>query len=104
MIEVAVAFALTLATGLTIYWLGGTIAPKSKPTVNKLMAYACGERFTGTKFQINAEEFYIYSVYFLIFDILAFIVATSMGLAGMLPVLYLLVVLAALAPLFGRHD
>jgi len=103
-VEVAVAFALTLATGLVIYWLGGRIAPKSKPTVNKLMAYACGERFTGTKSQMNAEEFYLYAVYFLVFDIVAFILATSMGLTGLLPVLYVLVVLAALPPLFGRRD
>lgn len=104
MIEVVVALGLALGTALVIYWLGGTVAPKSKPTANKLMAYACGERLTGTKLQVDAEQFFIYAVYFLIFDVLAFILATSMGMTGLLPVVYLLAVVAALIPLFWRRE
>ncbi|MEM2905403.1 MAG: NADH-quinone oxidoreductase subunit A [Candidatus Bathyarchaeia archaeon] len=102
--EVVVALVLSLAAALTIYWLGGAITPKSKPTVNKLMAYACGEKFKGMKFQVNAEEFYLYAIYFLVFDVLAFVLSTSMGSTGLMPVIYLLVVIAALIPLLGRRE
>jgi len=69
-----------------------------------VLAYACGEKLQGRKIQINFERFFIYAVYFMVFDVLAFILATSMSFLGWLPVFYILIVIAAIIPLIRGSD
>ena len=72
----------------------------------KVAPYACGEDLPARKLQVDAGRFLIYVVYFLIFDILAFIVATSLNTPGYFPTVYVLIVLMAvtvLLPLLRRE-
>jgi NADH:ubiquinone oxidoreductase subunit 3 (subunit A) len=98
-------FIVSILAGLAMYLLGGVIAPKGKKTVGKVAPYACGEELPPRKFQVDVKEFLIYAVYFLIFDIFAFTLATSLSTPGYFPAVYALIVLMAvvlLAPLRRR--
>lgn len=88
-------FVLSLVIGLIFYWIGGRIAPKVKRTPGTLATYACGEDFPPIRLQLNEERFFLYTVFFMIFDILAVVLATSLARPGMLPALYALIVFAS---------
>ena len=88
-------FALSLLVGLILYGISNRIAPKGKKTPGKLAPYACGEDLPPLRLQVNVERFFLYAVFFLIFDILAVIMATSLARPGILPAIYALVVLGA---------
>ena len=90
-----IAFLTALVVSLIFYWIGGKIAPKGKKTADKLSTYACGEEFPAEKLQLNIQRFFIYAVYFMIFDILAFILATSFMSPGVVPALYAVITLSA---------
>jgi NADH:ubiquinone oxidoreductase subunit 3 (subunit A) len=83
-----IVFIISLLVTLLLYWYGGRISPKVKSTVDKLAPYACGEEYPAQKLQVNVERFFIYAVFFLVFDILAFMLATSLGSPGIMPALY----------------
>ncbi len=68
---------------------------KGKETKGKVAPYASGEDLPAHKFQVDVEGFLVYAVYFLIFDILAFILATSFSTPSYFPTLYALIVLMA---------
>jgi len=89
------AFLTALIVSLIFYWIGGRIAPKGKKTAGKLATYACGEEYPAEKLQLNIQKFFIYAVYFMIFDILAFILATSFMSPGIIPAIYALITLSA---------
>lgn len=98
-------FFLSLVFGLILYWVGGRIGAKGHKSRDKVASYACGEDLPSFKLQVNAEKFLIYSVYFLIFDILTFILATSLSTPGYFPAIYASIVLMAvvlLLPLLRR--
>jgi len=78
MYDVAVTILLSFITAVTIYWVGGGIGAKGKKTEGKLAPYACGESFPASKLQVNVEDLFLYAMAFLIFDVLAFILAMSM--------------------------
>ncbi len=86
---------VSLATALLLYWYGGRISPKGEKTPGKLSQYACGEELPAEKLQVNVERFFIYAVYFMVFDILAFMLATSLGSPGFVPALYATITLLA---------
>ena len=88
-------FIVSVLAGSAIYLLGGIVAPKGEKTAGKVAPYACGEELPPRKFQVNVEEFLIYAVYFLIFDILAFTLATSLSTPGYFPAIYTIIVLMA---------
>jgi NADH:ubiquinone oxidoreductase subunit 3 (subunit A) len=90
---------ISLVIALVIYWIGGRIAPKGAKTKGKLAPYACGEDFPAEKLQLNVESFFVYAVYFMIFDILAFILATSFMNPGIIPAFYAIVTLLAVVVL-----
>ncbi|MHA1220108.1 MAG: NADH-quinone oxidoreductase subunit A [Candidatus Heimdallarchaeota archaeon] len=71
-----IALGLVLVAVLLLYWLGRRVAPRN-PTENKLKSYACGEDMPSGQAQFYPTAF-IYAIYFTIFDILAFILATAM--------------------------
>jgi NADH:ubiquinone oxidoreductase subunit 3 (subunit A) len=98
-------FLLSLLFALIFYLVGRKVGARGKETANKVAPYACGEDLPARKHQIDVERFLVYAVYFLIFDILAFILATSLNTPGIFPVLYSLIVLMAvvvLLPLWRR--
>lgn len=88
---------------LLIYWVGGRISVKSgvRKTKGKFAPYACGEDFPAEELKVNLERFFIFVVYFLIFDVLAFILATSFVTSGLLPTIYCSIVLMAVAALLS---
>jgi len=100
-------FFVSILTALGIYLLGWMVAAKGKESEGKFAPYACGEELPSRKFQVDLREFLIYAVYFLIFDIFAFTLATSLSLStpSYFPTVYALIVLTAviiLAPLRRR--
>jgi len=100
-------FIVSVLAGLAIYLVGWIVAAKGEKTVGKVAPYACGENLPPRKFQVDVKEFLTYAVYFLIFDIFAFTLATSLSLTtpSYFPAVYALIVLMAvltLAPLRRR--
>ncbi len=81
------AFGIVLIIVLLMYWIGKRIAPNN-PTKEKLTTYACGEDLKPAKAQFHTHLLR-YAVYFTIFDIVAFVLATSMGILGWVPILFL---------------
>jgi NADH:ubiquinone oxidoreductase subunit 3 (subunit A) len=87
---------LCLLVALLLYWLGGRISFKGKTTPGELATYSCGEDLPGGKLQIDEGLFFVFSAYFLVFDILAFVIATSLSRPGWLPALYAGIALCAI--------
>ncbi|MGA2573665.1 MAG: NADH-quinone oxidoreductase subunit A [Candidatus Methanomethylicaceae archaeon] len=100
------AFGLSLAIVLLIYFIGGKISAKgvAKGT-GKNEPYACGEDLPAEESRVDLEKFLVFALYFLIFDILAFVLATSFYTIGIMPITYSLIVLIAVTVLMysGRH-
>lgn len=86
---------VSLIITLIFYWVGGKIAPKGTKTPGKLAPYACGEDFPAEKLQMNVQNFFIYAVYFMIFDILAFVLAISFVNPGLMPAFFAIITLLA---------
>ena len=105
MMTLAIVFSFAFI--LLIYWIGGRVSAKRslKKISGKTAPYACGEDFPPEELKVNLEKFFIFAVYFLIFDVLAFILATSFPAVGLIPVVYCSIILMAVAALFsvGRH-
>ena len=74
-----VIMGLAFAVALVIMAVGKDIAAKSPDTLGKLASYACGEPVPATKVRMNVENFFIYAVYFMIFDVLGFVLATTIA-------------------------
>ena len=93
------AFGFCIIVMLFIYWFGGKISAKSKQanTAGKTEPYACGEDVPAQELKMNLNRFFVFAVYFLIFDVFAVILATSFNTMGMMPMVYTLVVLMAVA-------
>jgi NADH:ubiquinone oxidoreductase subunit 3 (subunit A) len=105
LISLPFIFLLSLLIGLVLYLVGRTIGAKGEETADKVAPYACGEDLPARKLQVDVEGFLVYAVYFFIFDILAFILATSLDTPGIFPVAYAVIVLMAvviLLPLWRR--
>jgi NADH:ubiquinone oxidoreductase subunit 3 (subunit A) len=105
LISLPFIFLLSLLIGLVFYLVGRIIGAKGEETTDKVAPYACGEDLPARKFQVDVERFLVYAVYFFIFDILAFILATSLDTPGIFPSAYAVIVLMAvviLLPLWRR--
>lgn len=102
-----VVFGFSIALMLLIYWVGGKISTKGglKNTPGKTAPYACGEDLPAEELKVDLERFFVFAVYFLIFDVLAFILATSFPAMGLVPIVYCLIVLMAVVMLLSlrRH-
>jgi len=79
---------------------------KAKDEINKGKeeAYACGEDMPAAKSKVNVQSFFMYAFYFMIFDILAFMLVTSFGTAGIYATLYAGIVLLAMIVLPKLKD
>ena len=102
--DFVVLLAISMGVAFIILWIGNDIAPKGKDTPGKLAPYACGEAFPAMNIRMNVENFFIYAVYFMIFDVLGFVMVTT--LAGtvypIIPVLYGLASLVSIMVLNAR--
>ena len=102
--DFVVLLAVSIGVALIVLWIGNEIAPKGKDTPGKLAPYACGEDFPAMNIRMNVENFFIYAVYFMIFDVLGFVMVTT--LAGtvypVIPVLYGLASLVSIVVLNAR--
>ena len=97
--------AISVLLVVILYWWGGRISAKGEPSTGKLIPYACGEEPPVGETQSSVQKFFIYAVYFMVFDILAFMLATSLGSPGLIAATYAIVILLAivmLLPLLGR--
>jgi NADH:ubiquinone oxidoreductase subunit 3 (subunit A) len=92
-------FGVSLAAALIIYRVGGKISAKGTQSEGKTASYSCGEQGPSREAKMDLERFLTYAVYFLIFDILAFVTMTSFYASGFMPVAYSLVVLTAVGML-----
>jgi NADH:ubiquinone oxidoreductase subunit 3 (subunit A) len=76
-------FALLLVfaavVAMVIMALSNELAPKGADSPGKLAPYACGEDVQPAKVRLNVENFFIYTVYFMIFDVLGFVMATTIA-------------------------
>jgi len=98
-------FIVSLSTALIIYGVGGRLSPKSKPTREQTSSYSCGEIAPAKEAKLDLERFLTYAVYFLIFDVLAFVTMTSFYASDFMPVLYSLIALVAVGMLiFARKN
>lgn len=75
----ALIMGLALAVALFIMAIGNEVGAKSPDTFGKLAPYACGEPVPATKVRMNVENFFVYAVYFMIFDVLGFVLATTIS-------------------------
>lgn len=84
LIWVPIGFLITFLATVVIYAWGKTIAPRSRNTGETVESYACGEEQPDihTHFRIN---WFYYAVYFMIFDIIAFIITFGAFQLGVLP-------------------
>jgi NADH:ubiquinone oxidoreductase subunit 3 (subunit A) len=98
-------FGVSLFAALVIYLIGGKISAKGSPNaLGRNEPYACGEDAPLEEVKIGLERFLTFAVYFLIFDIFAFVMVTSFYTIGLMPIVYSLIVLMAVAMLiFGKR-
>lgn len=78
MLEVTLSIVIPLVFALLVYWLGGRISFKGRSSPGKLKPYACGEDLPPVRRTLDLTRFYIYLVYFMIFDILGVILALAL--------------------------
>lgn len=97
--------ALSALVSLIIFAIGRNISAKGKDTPGKFAPYACGEDVPAEKVIVNTEQFFIYAVYFMIFHILAFVLATTIMRPTnvLLPLVYAAVTLISIGVLSLRR-
>ena len=95
-----IVFGVCLVVTLLIYWIGGRVSAKgSSNSEGKKTSYSCGEDLPVGELRVDLEKFLVFAVYFLIFDVLAFVLATSFYTMGIAPVAYSLINLMAVVTL-----
>jgi len=90
-----IAFIIVLVIYLLMYLTGNKIAPKHEHTPGELAPYACGEDFPAEYIQMGIQ-LYRFALYFVIFDVAAFILAVAANAPLISFILYLVVLFAAL--------
>jgi len=89
-------FVIALLLALAIYWVGGRYSVKGKRSRGKLSPYSCGEDLPHKgELRVNLEQFIIYAVYFLIFDVVAFTLTISFKISIAHAIIYALITLAS---------
>ncbi len=89
--------SLSLLFAAVILLIGRSVAPPARTTGAAVEAYACGEpAFLGGKVQFNLELFQ-FAIYFMLFDIIGFMLFLSWANPGVIVLAYLAVTLVAAA-------
>jgi NADH:ubiquinone oxidoreductase subunit 3 (subunit A) len=70
---------LAVVVALIIMAIGNDIAPHGPDTAGKLAPYACGEDIAPQKVMVNVERFFLFAVFFMIFDVLGFVLVTTLA-------------------------
>ncbi len=96
MVEEALSILIPLIFASIIYWVGGRIAAKGSANPGKVKPYACGEELPGVKLNLDITRFYIYLVYFMIFDILGIILSLALTANPIYVALFIAPTIAAL--------
>ena len=94
-----VVFFSALLVSCLLYFIGLKSAPKIQETgdmLNKFAPYACGEDMPAKKFQVNIERFFLYGIFFMIFDSSVFFLALSFGISSIYPIIFNLIILSIL--------
>lgn len=94
MLPIVVLSAVFLV--LFIFLIGGSISQKGQKDIEKLTPYACGEDLSVEEARINLEKFLIFALYFLIFDVITYMMATSFYERGIIPGIYSIVAFASI--------
>jgi NADH:ubiquinone oxidoreductase subunit 3 (subunit A) len=101
-----IAFSTCVVVAIFIYWVAGRISAKSTAAnTEKTTSYSCGEDLPMGELTVDLERLLIFAVYFLIFGVLGFVLATSFNTMGLIPTAYSLIVLMAVSMLIlsRRH-
>jgi NADH:ubiquinone oxidoreductase subunit 3 (subunit A) len=91
---------LSLMVGLLLYLIGRIVEARGEKNEWKASPYACGENLPPLKFRVDVEKFFIYAIFFLIFDVLAFVLATSLSTISYFPAIYAFIALMSVTLLF----
>ena len=96
-------FGFCVVVMLLIYWLGGRMSARNRKqdAPGKTAPYACGEDLPSEELKVDLDRFFIFAVYFMIFDVFAFILATSFDSLGLVPAVYALIVFGAVLMLLA---
>ena len=94
-------FLISLSFSVLLYLVGSLISRKAGETVGKLSSYACGENFPPGKSRVNVRSFFLYVTFFMVFDISAFILATSFSNPGFYPLLFCAIILLSVVTLLS---
>ena len=94
-----IVFIVSLIAALAIYRIGGALSPKTKSTAEQTTTYSCGEIAPAKEAKLDLERFLTFAVYFLIFDVLAFVTMTSFYAIDFMPAVYSAIVLVAVGML-----
>ncbi len=99
LIQSFIILILPILLGTIIYLVGGR-RHGGEGVEEESIAYACGEDPPSIEeSKVNLERYFIFAVYFLIFDVFAFIIAISSSIEWHLPTIYSLIVLATVMTL-----
>lgn len=71
-----IALLISFLSACGLYFSARFLAPKGKKSKDKMMPYACGEKYPAEKFQFRLQLFY-YAVFFTILETAGFLVFTS---------------------------
>ena len=102
-----IVFGISLTLAAAIYLISERIKAKPRSeSPGKTETYACGENMPVQELRVDLERFLVFAVYFLIFDVLVFTMATSFFTLGLAPVTYSLIVMLAVGMLIisRRHQ
>ena len=99
--DILLGFGLVIIMSLLfaglLLLLGRSVAPPARTTGVAVDAYACGEpSFLGGKVQFELQLFN-YALYFMLFDILGFLLFLSYSNPGIVVIVYLIITLIAAA-------
>jgi NADH:ubiquinone oxidoreductase subunit 3 (subunit A) len=96
-------FVVSTFVVLMMFWLGGRLGGRGRKTPDRLASYACGEDMPPAKLQVNAEKFFMYSLFFLILDSFAFLLFLSFAKPGIYPILFSFITLIAVVMTFPKR-
>jgi NADH:ubiquinone oxidoreductase subunit 3 (subunit A) len=99
-----IVFGVSLCAAMVIYLIGKKVSPKTNPeNTGKKATYSCGEELPSTEVKIDSERFLVFAVYFLIFDVMAFVLAMSFYNLGLNPALFCIIVLLSVVMLISSR-
>jgi NADH:ubiquinone oxidoreductase subunit 3 (subunit A) len=97
LIGFTLVIVLSLVFAAVILLIGRAVAPQARLFGGAVESYACGEpTFLGGKIQFNLELFN-YALFFMLFDIVGFILFLSWANPSIIVVVYLVMTLVASA-------